>query len=130
MFRKTINFLTAWLVLIVVAGLSLYPVDVPARGWAWAKRLPISQYGPEDTAIFHAHVDQALGEAENGERVEWSNPDSGYSGAIIPLTTEQLDGMSCRQTRFESQADQASNVSEFLLCQQPDGSWSIQSRQE
>lgn len=112
-------------VLGVTSGLLFYSGTVQARGWSWIERLPISQYGPEDAAIFHAHVDQALVDAADGERVEWQNPDSGHSGAIIPLTTVQLNGMRCRQTRFENQAGQGDNVSEFLLCQQPDGSWSV-----
>ena len=115
-------------VVLALSGIFPQSSESQTRGWGWIKRLPVSHYSAEDSAIFHAHVDQALGEAENGERVEWSNPDSGHSGAITPLTTEQLKGLNCRQARFESQADQAQNISEFLLCQQPDGSWSVQSR--
>lgn len=125
MFRKTTVLLA---IVIATSGILLDSSESQARGWDWVKRLPVSQYGPEDTAIFHTYVDQALGEAQDGERVEWRNPDSGYSGAITPLTTELLNGKTCRQTRFESQADQTQNVSEFLLCQQPDGSWSVESR--
>lgn len=125
MLRKTT---VLFAIFIAMSGTLMYSGDSQARGWEWAKRLPVSQFNAEDSAIFHAHVDQALGEAEDGERVEWSNPDSGSSGAITPMTTEQIKGMRCRETRFESQADQAKNVSEFLLCQQPDGSWSVQDR--
>jgi len=115
-------------VLIVMASVLLQPAGVQARGWSWATRLPMSQFSSEDTEILYAHIDQALGEAEDGERVKWHNPDSGHSGVITPLTTEQINGMACRKTRFESQAGQKQNVSEFLLCQQPDGSWSVQSQ--
>lgn len=125
MLRKTIALLA---ILLATSGILLHSTESQARGWEWVKRLSVSQFGLEDTAIFHAHVDQALEEAKDGERVEWSNPDSGSSGAITPLTSERLNGKLCRQTRFENQADQDQNVSEFLLCQQPDGTWSIESR--
>jgi len=131
MLRKMIVLLA---ILLVTSSILLPSTESQARGWEWVKRLPISQFGPEDTAIFHAHVDQALEEAKDGERVKWRNPDSGSSGTITPLTSERLNGKLCRQTRFENQTDQDpdpdpdQNISEFLLCQQPDGSWSIESR--
>lgn len=125
MLRKTIVLLA---ILLVTSSILLHSNESQARGWKWVERLPVSQFSPEDTAIFHTHVDQALEEAQDGERVEWSNPDSGSSGAITPLTSERLNGKLCRQTRFENQVDQDQNITEFLLCQQPDGSWSIESR--
>jgi len=96
-----------------------------ARGWGWAKRLPISQYTPEDTEIFHKHVATALDESEDGEALEWENPNTGVSGRITPLSSEKINGKSCRKTRFESQAGTAENVSEFMLCRQADGVWSV-----
>ncbi len=117
-------------VLLVVFALgmmiSLGQGVAQARGWAWAKRLPISQFSAEDTAIFHRNVNQALADAGNGERVSWENPLSGAAGAITPLTTEQRDGKTCRRTRFESQTPTSENISEFMLCQQADGSWSVE----
>jgi len=115
-----------WAVLAVSGSLILLGEAVQARGgWSWAKRLPISQFTAEDTEIFHKSVDTALDQGEDGETLEWKNPNTGVSGRITPLNSEQINGKSCRKTRFESQAGIAENVSEFLLCRQPDGVWSV-----
>lgn len=114
-----------WAVVLVSGCLLLAGGTVQARGWSWAKRLPISQYTEEDTAIFHKSLDAALETSEDGESLDWENPNTGVSGRITPLSREQIDGNTCRKTRFESQAGTTKNVSEFVLCRQPDGVWSV-----
>jgi len=126
MIRRNAKITTLCALLLLGAALAIQSPGVQARGWNWAKRLPLSQYTADDNAIFHAHVNQALNDAADGQRVEWKNPDSGRSGAITPLTTETRGDLTCRRARFESRAKQAENVSEFLVCRQADGRWSVQ----
>jgi len=114
-----------WTVLAVSSSLMLHSGATQARGWSWAKRLPISQFTAQDTEIFHNSVATALDEGEDGDTLEWTNPDTGASGRITPLSSEQINGKSCRKTRFESRVGTAENISEFVLCRQPDGVWSV-----
>ena len=84
-----------------------------ARPWGWAKRLPVNHYSAEDIEIVKQVMRDALAEGANGHVVEWSNPDSGHSGSISPLTDVEQDGKRCRQTRFTSFTQGQESVKEF-----------------
>lgn len=119
----------AFLVALLSMALLITVSHAQSRGWSWMKRLPVAQFSAEDSAIFHASVDRALDMGKDGEMLEWHNPETGHSGSITPLSTEQLDGKSCRKTRFENQAGETKNRSEYFMCKQPDGVWAVDKNQ-
>lgn len=99
---------------------------VYARAWGWATRLPINQYSPEDIEILRQNMTQALDQAADDEKREWSNPATGRAGSITPLNTVKENNKLCRQTRFGSFTDEQENLSEFYLCRQADGEWAVE----
>ena len=119
-----VRFLTVAMAALMAAVLS--SAQVQAQAWEWAKRLPINQYSPEDIKILKQSMAEILGTLEDGTSGEWGNPDTGHGGSITPLTTVHQNGKLCRQTKFIGVSDGQENVSEFFLCQQPDGVWAVE----
>lgn len=99
--------------------------EVAARAWGWARRLPVNQYSDADIEILKQVMDDALENGANEQAFEWRNPETGHHGIIAPLTDTEQAGRRCRQTRFTSFTESEPAVTEFLLCQQPDGSWAV-----
>ncbi len=126
--NKRMSF-KARLITVAMAGLIVllqHPNDAQARPWEWARRLPINQYTPEDIAILKQNMTEILNQGNDGEPVEWSNPETGHAGSITPLTTVHQSDKLCRQTRFTGFSNGTENVSEFFLCKQADGVWAVE----
>lgn len=60
-----------------------------------------------------------------GETVAWSNPDSGKSGTVTPVSeTRDAQGRLCRDFKSTITVDGKEEVVQGTACKQPDGSWS------
>ncbi len=73
-----------------------------------------------------ANAQQQAHFAPVGKAIQWSNPDTGNHGEIIPTREGRSDaGRYCREYRnsvvINGQAQQAYGVA----CRQPDGSWQV-----
>jgi len=69
---------------------------------------------------------QALERYPTGSSSNWSNPDTGNSGAVTPVRTfQQADGTYCRE--FTQTVNVGGEVQEAYgtACRQPDGTWKI-----
>jgi surface antigen len=122
--RQLTRFLGITVTVMIMLIVNSNPVQ--ARAWGWAKRLPINQYSPEDIVILRQSMTQALNQAADGEKREWSNPTTGSAGSITPLNTVDENMKMCRQTRFSSFSDEQENHAEFYLCRQADGEWAVE----
>ncbi len=78
-----------------------------------------------DLAAAHAAQERAH-TAPVGERIVWSNPESGHSGTITP-TQEGRDatGNYCREYQTTVTVQGKTERAYGTACRQPDGSWKI-----
>jgi surface antigen len=61
-----------------------------------------------------------------GETVAWSNPQSGKSGTVTPVSeTRDAQGRTCREYQSTILVDGREEVVQGTACKQPDGSWSV-----
>ncbi len=65
-------------------------------------------------------------DAPVGETVAWSNPQSGNSGTITPVSERKdSSGKTCREYKSTIIVDGKEEVVNGTACKQPDGSWSV-----
>ncbi len=61
-----------------------------------------------------------------GQKITWSNPDSGHSGTILPVSDGYSnDGAYCREFQQSVTLDGSPRQGRGKACQQPDGSWKV-----
>lgn len=79
-----------------------------------------------DQAAMRQARNRALN-APIGQRIVWSNPDSGNSGSVTPLRegTDTATGSTCREFQNTVTIDSEEHRATGIACRQPDGTWRI-----
>lgn len=97
--------------------------------WSWLKDTPASRLTEQDWSLMHAAHARALDETPDGVETSWQNPDTGNSGSITPLSTQEQGGMVCRDARIINRSQgTSSGDSTYRFCRQADGEWKILSK--
>jgi surface antigen len=61
-----------------------------------------------------------------GQRIAWSNPDTGHSGTVTPMRDgADQNGNYCREFQTSVTIDGKSEGAYGTACRQPDGSWKV-----
>lgn len=82
----------------------------------------------KDRELAEASAHDALENGETGETRAWSNPDTGHSGTVRPVsdrTVEAADNRECRDFESTVVVDGKTETGMGRACRQPDGSWLI-----
>ncbi len=73
-------------------------------------------------------LEQSLEHAQDGQRITWSNPDSGTRYQVVPTkTTTMADGRYCREYTTTATVGGKVETVYGRACRQPDGAWQIMS---
>lgn len=112
----------AWIVLVAVFGLATVSTVYGVNVMFW-KRSPIARMNQDDVAALRRSAVTALKQADDGETVGWSNPDTGNWGNITPTETQIAQGTTCRKVRIENHAKGLSDTMVMRFCEQADGAW-------
>jgi len=111
------------------AALCLSAMALPAATWAFntsfLRDAPLAYFTDKDWSLFRDTLNRALNEGPDGAAQRWSNPSSGASGEVTPLNTQEVNGMTCRETRLVNRAQGLSAQGDYLLCKAADGEWTI-----
>ena len=79
-----------------------------------------------DRAAYDRTIQKGLAEAENGEVVDWKNPETGNSGIFRPTNSfYAADGRLCRQYRATVAFKDDVLSGAGMACQNPDGQWQV-----
>ena len=98
-----------------------------AVNYQWLKDAPAKSFTDKDWKLFSDSLNAALNNLEDGGIQQWSNENSGNSGVIEVSNTEQYASGTCRSTLISNRAKNQQGVSRLRFCQQPDGSWKVDS---
>ncbi|MFW2403932.1 MAG: RT0821/Lpp0805 family surface protein [Gammaproteobacteria bacterium] len=109
--------------LVVAAGQAAL-----AQNIEFLHRGPIAYMDEIDKQILTDTVNAALGSAADGEKVKWSNPDSGSHGTIEVLDTHEDYGTTCRTVRTHSEAGGREGGGIYRLCLADDDTWQFAPR--
>ncbi len=83
----------------------------------------------EDEAYRQRTTQQALEGVPSGETASWTNPESGHSGSVTPVTTyRSVSGRFCRDFRATVTVGGDTAESRATACRLGDGSWTIVGR--
>jgi surface antigen len=77
-----------------------------------------------------AYADRANAQAQSapiGQRIRWSNPESGNSGIVTPVKegTDTATGAYCREFQQTVQIGGKTQQAYGTACRQPDGTWKV-----
>ncbi len=79
-----------------------------------------------DRAAYDQTAQQGLNESNDGEVVDWQNPETGHSGIFRPVRSFYLaDGRYCRQYRTTVSFDKNVRFGEGMACRQGNGQWAV-----
>ena len=109
------------LVLGLLVLASIGPVHAQQRGGFLGQSLNLSA---DDIELQRQAARRALDDLEDGAVETWKNPDTGYSGAIMPTSSYEMNGLSCRDFRMTIRAKRNRNLS-LTACKQDDGTWKL-----
>ena len=99
-----------------------------AQNIEFLHRGPIAYMDEVDKQILSETFNAALSNAEDGEKVKWSNPDSGSNGTIEVLDTHEDYGTTCRTVRTHSEAGGREGGGVYRLCLADDDTWQFAPR--
>jgi surface antigen len=108
-----------------LASLTLLPASVWAFNTSFLRDAPLAYFTDTDWSMFKDTLYRALNENKDGAAAQWNNASSGSSGEVTPLSTREVKGMTCRQTRIVNRAQGLSATGEYLLCKTTDGEWTM-----
>jgi len=91
-------------------------------------RGPVAYLDDADRQILERTFGEALADADDGETVVWSNPDSGNHGSIELLDTHEDYGTICRTVRTQISASGREGGGTYRLCLADDDTWQFAPR--
>jgi len=112
----------------ILPALLLLALVGPAAGgnFRWLDGSAARYFTDRDWELFTATLQKALDEGGSGQRFEWSNPESGSSGAMVPRAAPPVfAGSECRLLEMENRAHGYSGNSRHTLCRDSEGAWKI-----
>ena len=79
-----------------------------------------------DLAAYDRTTQKGLAAAEDGQIVDWKNPETGNSGIFRPTNSfYSADGRLCRQFRATVAFKKGVRSGVGMACQNPDGQWQV-----
>jgi surface antigen len=119
---KILTSLATFTSLILLMGW-IQPVEA-ASGWTWMRGSALSEFTDVDWETFKTQAAIALTDNADGEQLNWTNPDTGSSGSIKPLSTFEFNAMNCRRAAFRNVTRKGvKGGGVYNLCQLATGEW-------
>jgi surface antigen len=86
----------------------------------------VSSFTTEDWTYLHEVAIDALDNESDGSHVSWAYRKTGNSGVVIPLSTAEINGLTCRETAFSiiNRSGQTFD-GKYTLCKQESGDWKL-----
>jgi surface antigen len=86
----------------------------------------VSSFTTEDWSYLHEVAIDALDNESDGSHVSWVYRKTGNSGVVIPLSTAEINGLTCRETAFSiiNRSGQTFD-GKYTLCKQESGDWKL-----
>jgi surface antigen len=86
----------------------------------------VSSFTTEDWSYLHDVAIDALDNESDGSHVSWAYRKTGNSGVVIPLSTAEINGLTCRETAFSiiNRSGQTFD-GKYTLCKQESGDWKL-----
>jgi len=82
----------------------------------------LSRLTDTDWALLKSTAKDALNNSEDGNSHVWKNPETSNAGVITILSTDESNGIFCRNTRFINTAKDLTSTTFVNLCKQ-EGTW-------
>ncbi len=89
----------------------------------------VSSFTSEDWSYLNEIAIDALDNETDGTPVSWVFKKTGNSGVVIPLSTAEINGSTCRETAFSiiNRSGQTFD-GKYMLCKQESGDWKLINR--
>ena len=89
----------------------------------------VSSFTTEDWSYLDKVATDALDNETDGTPVSWVFRKTGNSGVVIPLSTAEINGRTCRETAFSiiNRSGQTFD-GKYMLCKQESGDWKLINR--
>ncbi len=110
---------------VIALGLLCGCMTAAAVNFGFMKNSPISRFDDMDLEIFQSTVISALDNAGDGQVVNWENPDSGFTGQVFMLSTDDSGSQVCRQIRIVNVAGNLNSNLHYNACKDDIAGWQI-----
>lgn len=86
----------------------------------------VSSFTTEDWSYLNGIAIDTLDNETDGSPVSWVFRKTGNSGVVIPLSTTEINGLTCRETAFSiiNRSGQTFD-GKYMLCKQESGEWQL-----
>ena len=104
----------------------LAAVAIGALGGAWLGSEAGKSLDKADRVYAERNAQKSLEYSQVGQTSTWSNPDSGHSGTITPVSTyKSANNEDCREYETTIVIDGQQEAARGRACRQYDGTWKI-----
>jgi surface antigen len=99
-------------------------VAAPAAAVKWMRDAAVTEFANSDWDLLRSEVNRVLEEAEDGEQVNWKNPETGNRGALKVIMSFEWNDQRCRRLAALNVTKKGTRgVMNHNLCRQADGAW-------
>lgn len=113
---------------LALAGLLLAAQGAYAFNLRWLEDTPAQHFTDEDWRLLEQTVGQALNHSVKGDRLTWSNPETGHSGSVTHIGPVDKDGQPCIRLGIYNETDTLSGSTVASFCRQADDSWKMEGK--
>lgn len=110
---------------VIVVALLLAAGGAHAFNLAFLGDSVMQRITAQDARLMSGALDAALAAPEEGNVRDWSNPESGASGAVTLRRIYQRQGRACRTLHISTTAQSVTAQGVYQLCQEPGGAWTF-----
>ena len=109
-----------------LAVISLMPIQSMAQGLNldFEEKSSLTTLTNQDWVILKETATNALENSPDGSIHRWGNEQSGHSGVVTILSTDENSTLPCRDAKFFNTAKSTSSSTTVTVCKQDDGTWS------
>ncbi len=112
-----------WIAILLTLCAATAASPALAQNIGFLHKGPIAYLDEVDKQILREVLNAVLDDGQDGETVEWSNPDTGHTGSIEVLDTHEDYGTTCRTIRTRMQAGGRDGGGAYRLCRADDDTW-------
>jgi surface antigen len=116
------------LLVLVGALLAIAPTTPShAQLYGFLKYSPVADLTEADLRLAQEALLEALDTRDDGETLEWVNPETGHAGSVTPLKARVAPpGRDCRDARVVNRTAKGTGETTYRLCRDSEGDWKVE----
>lgn len=123
------TFKTITASLITLSSFTSIQINATELNLSFTDESALTHFSDNDWTKLKATAVEALDNSPDGSHHFWQNDETGHSGTITIISTNEQKDIVCREAKFVNSAESLTSSTAAILCKE-DGEWKVEQRQD